>query len=322
MNEIIQAVTILKAGGLVAFPTETVYGLGADANNPEAVSKVFAAKGRPADHPLIVHLARLEQLSKWAQVISPLALRLAKAFWPGPLTLVFKKQPEVLDCVTGGQDTVAIRIPSHPLALALLDQFDDGVVAPSANQFTRLSPTEAVAVTEELGERVDLVLDGGSCAVGLESTIVDVSGDVPTILRPGMITQKMIADVIDMNVSVRDGVVATKRVPGQHYLHYAPMTKTVLFTKIQMQNWLRTLATDAHVAVMVHSDIEVPVHERIHVVKMPNQASAYAQALYQTLRCLDRGQLTAIAIEEVPKEAPWEAIHDRLGKATGSRSIS
>lgn len=319
MNEIAQAVEILGKGGLVAFPTETVYGLGADATNAEAVRKVFTAKNRPYDHPLIVHLARLEQLTEWAREVPPIALQLAAAFWPGPLTMVFKKQSTVLDIVTGGQDTVGIRIPSHPLALALLEAFGGGVVAPSANQFTHVSPTEVLAVQEELGERVQLILDGGACAVGLESTIVDVSSEIPTILRPGMITLEMIAKVTGGVVKVASREESTVRAPGSHHLHYAPNTKTLLLSADEILSWLSVLANNERVTIMVHSDLEVPMHDRIHLVKMPAQADAYAQTLYHTLRCLDREHLAAIAIEAVPAGAAWEAIRDRLNKATANR---
>jgi L-threonylcarbamoyladenylate synthase len=185
--DIERAVALLRAGELVAFPTETVYGLGADAANPAAVAKIFAAKGRPQDHPLIVHLDGAAQLDAWARDIPAYAFELAEAFWPGPLTLILKRQPGVPDAVTGGQDTVGLRVPGHPLALELLRAFGGGLAAPSANRFGRISPTTARHVREELGEAVAMVLDGGPCQVGIESTILDCTGGAPRILRPGMV---------------------------------------------------------------------------------------------------------------------------------------
>lgn len=212
MQDIEKAATILHAGGLVAIPTETVYGLGADARNPEALRKIFTTKQRPIDHPLIVHIADMTQLSDWAVAISDSALLLAKAFWPGPLTLILKKAPGVLDLVTGNQETIGIRIPNHPVAIALLKTFGRGVAAPSANRFGRISPTTADAVREELGNAVDLILDGGPCAVGVESTIVDVTGEAPVVLRPGMITQQQIAAVLKRAVIAQKGCPTSLRI--------------------------------------------------------------------------------------------------------------
>ncbi len=183
--EIARAVAVLRDGGLVAFPTETVYGLGADASNPAAMARIFAAKGRPADHPLIVHLASADEIGAWAASVPPLAAAFATACWPGPLTIILRRSERVPDAVTGGLDTVGLRVPSHPLALELLAAFGDGIAAPSANPFGSVSPTTADHVRTGLGDRVDLILDGGPCEVGVESTIVDLSGDEPAILRPG-----------------------------------------------------------------------------------------------------------------------------------------
>ncbi|MER2553218.1 MAG: L-threonylcarbamoyladenylate synthase, partial [Thauera sp.] len=205
---IAEAAALLRAGDLVGMPTETVYGLAADALNPDAVNKIFAAKGRPADHPLIVHLPSVEHLPRWAAAIPKDVIALARAFWPGPLTLILRRTPEVPDEVTGGQDTVGVRVPSHPVALALLRVFDGGLAAPSANRFGRISPTTAAHVYEELGERVALILDGGACEVGIESTILDFSRDVPEILRPGAIGPEDIARVIGRRPRVRGEPIA------------------------------------------------------------------------------------------------------------------
>jgi L-threonylcarbamoyladenylate synthase len=195
-DSIQQAAQLLRKGRLVAVPTETVYGLGADATNPEAIKKIFAAKGRPADHPLIVHIPDASYLNAWAVDIPDSALILAERFWPGPLTLVLKKQPDVPLEVTGGQETIALRVPNHPVALNLLKVFGGGIAAPSANRFCRISPTQASHVAEELGDKVDLILDGGACQVGLESTIVDLSSGNPKLLRPGQIGKAEIEELL------------------------------------------------------------------------------------------------------------------------------
>ena len=307
-----KAVQILRAGGLVAMPTETVYGLGADASDQAAIAKVFAAKGRPLDHPLIVHLADISQLKGWAASLSPNALKLAQAFWPGPLTLILKKQPSVLKSLTAGQNTIGIRIPSHPVAQALLRAFGGGIAAPSANRFTHISPTTAAAVREELGNKVDLILDGGECEVGLESTIIDMSGDVPVILRPGMITAAAIESVLGQAIQTRRQDTPDKvRAPGMHHVHYAPETPVRL---MRLEELMASLAmAELPVAVMTHSDIALPAN--IHHVRMPEDAKQYAHDLYQVLRDLDHRGLRGIFIETVPEAIEWEAIRDRLSKA-------
>lgn len=316
-NLIRKASQILHDGGLVAMPTETVYGLGADATNPEAVAKIFAAKERPADHPLIVHLADISQLSDWACDVSPDAKKLAEAFWPGPLTMIFKKQPNVLDAVTGGQSTVGVRVPNHPVAQALLREFDGGIAAPSANKFTHISPTTAAAVQEELGDQVDLILDGGDCEVGLESTIIDMSGRQPVILRPGMITLEEISQVLSVPVTMRRQDTPTDvRTPGMHHLHYAPTTPVRV---VSTQELLACLVMQEQpVAVMAYSEVAITKAEIKHVV-MPVDARQYAHDLYHVLRELDHLQLHGIMIEAVPDAPEWEAIRDRLQRAAGSR---
>jgi len=196
------AALLLRQGLLVAFPTETVYGLGADASNPEAVRKIFQAKGRPADHPLIVHISSVDSLNDWAVNIPDAAKKLAAHFWPGPLALILNKKPDVPLEVTGGQETVGLRMPDHPVALSLLKAFGGGIAAPSANRFCRISPTQAAHVEEELGDAVDLILDGGSCQVGVESTIIDLSGKQPKLLRLGHITQKDIEAVLQTELII------------------------------------------------------------------------------------------------------------------------
>src|SRR5579872_3332900 len=249
-NDIAQAIKILTAGGLVAIPTETVYGLGADARNPKAVQKIFLAKQRPMDHPVIVHLADMSQMSEWAVEISQDALLLAKTFWPGPLTLILKKAPDVHDLVTGGQDTVGLRIPNHPVALAVLKEYGSGIAMPSANRFGRISPTTAQAVREELGNAVDLILEGGQCEVGVESTIVDVSDQHPVILRPGMITAQQIENVLHQHL-IRQKKNAP-RVSGSLESHYAPVTKTRLISTASLKLFLKN--KHENVAIVAWSD--------------------------------------------------------------------
>jgi L-threonylcarbamoyladenylate synthase len=289
-----RAVDLLKQGRLVAFPTETVYGLGADAANPEAVRRVFAAKERPANHPLIVHIADTSELETWAQDISPAARALAKIFWPGPLTLLFTRQPHVSDQLTGGQSTIGIRMPRHPVAQQLLRAFGSGIAAPSANKFTHVSPTDAEAVRHELGDKVDLILDGGPCEVGLESTIIDMSSRTPAILRPGMIGRSAIEAVLQTTLAASSNA----RAPGMHVLHYAPRTKTLLLNSEAISSQMQT---DKHV-VLTLRDLGITPDE-------------YAHNLYRALRDVDNQNFTQIIIEDVPRTPEWEAIRDRLIKA-------
>jgi L-threonylcarbamoyladenylate synthase len=255
-------------------------------------------------------------LAAWASVIPDVAWALARAFWPGPLTLVLPKRAGVLDVVTGGQQTVGVRIPRHPMALALLRAFGGGVVAPSANKFTHVSPTTAAAVAEELGGEVDLILNGEACEVGLESTIVDVSTDVPVILRPGMITAKMIEDVLHQKVARVQQPGRNVRVPGQHILHYAPKTPTELLPLTLLKQRVQYLSAEAlPIAVIVHS-ADFPESPGVKVLYLPREALAYAHDLYSCLRSLDHGTYRLLLIEAVPQGADWEAIQDRLMKAS------
>lgn len=316
--EILKAVEILQNQGLVAFPTETVYGLGADADSDKAVEKVFRAKNRPFNHPLIVHLAHKRQLIHWASAISPLALKLADIFWPGPLTLVLKKQPHVLDSVTAGQNTIGLRIPQHPIAQALLQAFGRGIAAPSANQFTHVSPTTANDVRDELGNAVDLILDGGDCEVGLESTIVDMTQDQPVILRPGMITKAQIQAVLGLPVLSRSQEVSAIRTPGMHHIHYAPVTATQLIEHADISGFIEKLKPEQGAIVILFRS-EIPItHPQVTLIQMPNEAASYAHDIYHTLRQLDKGNFKQIIIETVPGNGEWEAIRDRLIKASNT----
>lgn len=313
LNNMQHAVSILREGGLVAFPTETVYGLGADAGNPDALRKIFFAKQRPIDHPLIVHISDISQLKDWAMDMTDTALLLAKTFWPGPLTLILKKAPGVSDLVTGNQETIGLRIPHHPVGLALLRAFGGGLAAPSANRFGRISPTTATAVREELGDAVDMILDGGPCDVGVESTIVDMSGDAPVILRPGMITAEQIEAVLKR--SVARSKKNAPRVSGSLESHYAPRTTTKLVPSSDLQLFLQKInLEDLPLALLTRQKLEI-LSDQIHAVVMSSNPKQYAHDLYQTLRDLDKQAFRQIIIESVPETGDWDAIRDRLSRA-------
>lgn len=316
MNDIQQAVALLRRGDLVALPTETVYGLGADAMNPDACAKIFAAKGRPSDHPLIVHLPEAEQLPVWARAIPKEAIALARAFWPGPLTLILKKHEDVPDLVTGGQDTVGLRVPNHPVALELLRAFNGGIAAPSANRFGRISPTTAAHVREELGDRVPLILDGGPCQVGLESTILDLSRDVPVILRPGAIGVDDIARVIGRRPRLRGedeaerGGDATPRVSGTLAAHYAPRTPLELVAGVDL-----LAAIQPGDAVLARMPRPGSLPDGVHWVAAAIDAASYGHDLYAALRDLDTAGCRRILVEAPPASPEWSAVIDRLGRA-------
>lgn len=316
-----QAVALLDSGGVVAFPTETVYGLGADASNPEAVRRIFAIKGRPANHPLIVHIGEDRHMHEWAREVSPIAERLAARFWPGPLTLILRRGRAPLE-VTGGQDSVGLRIPDHPVALALLRAFGGGVAAPSANRFGRVSPTRAEHVLEELGETVDLILQGGDCRVGLESTILSLIDDPPVLLRPGAISPAELEAVIGKPIACL-AQPTDVRAPGTLESHYAPDTRLLVCPTATLENSLDAcLAQGFRVALMCCSAAggTLSRHPGVQPKPMPNDASAYGQALYATLRALDLQGFDVIVVEAPPRDEAWRAVNDRLGRAShGSR---
>ncbi|MFZ2449407.1 MAG: L-threonylcarbamoyladenylate synthase [Methylovulum miyakonense] len=311
-----EAAQLLRQGRLVAFPTETVYGLGADASNADAVAGIFAAKGRPADHPLIVHLADAAMMPGWAEEIPDVAWQLAERFWPGPLALVLRKKASVPLAVTGGQDTVALRVPNHPVALQLLQAFGGGLAAPSANRFCRISPTQAAHVAEELGDAVAMILDGGACQVGVESTIVDLSGPQPRLLRPGQISVAALEAVLRQPLVLPEAVASEIRAPGMMAVHYAPQTVALLCPVEQLQARAQTLLADGQrLGVLAYAQT-LPAHPHLQVLAMPATADGYAQALYASLRELDGWQLDRILVEQPPQTEAWRAVNDRLGKAT------
>ena len=311
--QIAHAADILRAGGVVAFPTETVYGLGADAANPTAVAQIYTLKGRPSTHPVIVHLGEARALADWALDPSPAALRLASAFWPGPLTLVLQRAPHVLDAVTGGQNTVALRVPAHPLAQALLAAFGGGVAAPSANRFGRVSATTAQHVREEFGPAVALVLDGGQCQVGIESTIVDVSGTEPRLLRPGGVSVAALESVLGIPLAAADR--AAPRAPGSLQAHYAPATALMLVEPDIAPELIRSLVRqEKRVAVLSFSALR-PLLPDLAWIAAPADAQAYAHALYASLRELDQAGADVIVVERPPQRPEWVPVLDRLTRA-------
>jgi L-threonylcarbamoyladenylate synthase len=311
---IARAVERLRAGALVAFPTETVYGLGADARDPAAVKRIFAAKGRPADHPVIVHLYDTTRLAEWARAVPKDAMALATAFWPGPLTLILPRAARVPDIVTGGQDSVGLRVPSHPVARALLEAFGDGIAAPSANRFGRISPTTARHVADDLGDAVAMILDGGACAVGIESTIVSFAGGAPVLLRPGAITVPELARVLGRAPGTPDA--AAPRASGTLAAHYAPRTPAKLVAPEVLHAEINQLADRDEALAVLARTVARPADFGGAWIHAPAGATAYAHDLYANLRALDAANADAILIEAAPKGDTWAAVRDRLTRAT------
>lgn len=314
-----RAADTLRAGGLVALPTETVYGLAADADNKAAMHALFAAKGRPADHPVIVHIMGLGDIDAWARDVPESALILARTFWPGPLTLVLKRTARAKDSVTGGQDTVGLRAPSHPWMRAVLHEFGGALAAPSANSFGRVSPTTAQHVIDDLGAKprgkVDLILDGGKCAVGIESTIVDLSGNTPMLLRPGSITREQLQRVIGSRVA--DAGAHAPRASGRLEKHYAPRTPLAVMPSEQLAATLATPASaGGRLAVLAPLHALQNCRARVVVaIAAAEGAEEYAHALYANLHRLDASGADLLAVAAPPAGPEWEAIHDRLRRA-------
>lgn len=302
-----RAAGVLRAGGLVAFPTETVYGLGADASNREAVERLYRVKGRPADHPVIVHFESFERALAWARDVPKEASILAERFWPGPLTLILKASDEAKPFITGGQPSVGIRVPSHPVARALLKAFGGGVAAPSANRFGRISPTTAAHVREDLGGDVDLVLEGGPSEVGIESTIVDLSQDGFSVLRPGRISLQEIEGLLKAKSRVPS---ASVRHSGGLERHYAPRTPAKLVPTHLLDKEIARLAEKVAVLAFSRPDERVD-----YWMRMPREPGGYAQRLYAALRELDGAGCEQILVEAPPDAAEWDAVRDRLRRA-------
>lgn len=308
------AAAILRGGGLVAFPTETVYGLGADALDPHAVAGIYEAKGRPAFNPVIVHLADAEAARGLAAEWPASAERLARAFWPGPLTIVVPRGPAIPDIVTAGSGGVGLRVPAHPVALALLRAAGVPLAAPSANRSNELSPTRAAHVLASLDGRIDAVLDGGACDVGIESTVVDCTGPRPVILRPGQLSREAIAAVagpLGERGAAPEGE-APRPSPGMLERHYAPRASLAVLPRDALVTRLRAAAPPVG-AVLLGDTPTLPRWE--HVVVLPHDPARYAAALYDTLHGLDDAGVREILVELPPDEPAWEGIRDRLRRA-------
>jgi len=315
-NAMAAAAANLLAGGLVAFPTETVYGLGADACNAQAVARIYAAKGRPADHPLIVHVASMDGLGDWADYVPAYAIALARDFWPGPMTLVVQRSPLAADFVTGGQDTVGVRVPDHPVALGLLEAFatagGKGVAAPSANRFGNVSPTTAQAVSDELRNYLainDLILDGGACEVGVESTIIDCTSDSPRILRPGAVTEEMMREstgIVGANFRLTKEDENQIRVSGSLAAHYAPVAKVLLDQLPIAGQGLIALAN-------------VDTDEGVIRLASPRSNEEFARVLYSALREADEKGLGTVVVQQPVGGGIAIAIRDRLARSANGR---
>lgn len=314
-----EAAEHIRAGSLVAFPTETVYGLGANASNDVAVAKIFTAKGRPADHPLIVHIASSAQVPDYARSVPPFAERLLAAFWPGPLTLILLRKSGVATAAAGRQDSIGLRCPAHPLALEFLRACKElgvlGVAGPSANKFGRVSPTTAAHVKQEFGDAV-MVLDGGPCSVGIESSIVDCTRSQPVLLRPGVLTRAQLSAACGQAVlSADEATDDAPRAPGTLASHYAPNAKVRLMTAIAIQTALDLLGAEAaHIAVYARSIVRI---KSSHVLyrRMPDDALATAEQLFAVLRDFDAQGVKLIWIECLPDASEWEGVRDRLARA-------
>lgn len=306
--DIQRACELLRQGELVAFPTETVYGLGADAANPEAIAKIYALKGRPSNHPVIVHLANVEQIENWAANIPATAWQLAAQFWPGPLTLILPRASHVPLAVTGGQESVGLRVPSHPVARRLLEAFRGGIAAPSANRYGRISPTLAAHVLQEFGDRSPLTLDGGDCEVGLESTIVSLVGK-PTLLRPGGISRAQIEAVIGPLTEVNP--IDAPRAPGTTVSHYAPTTPLRL-----VETTALGAACSPEAAVL--SRQARPDSHRGLWITASSDPVRYGHDLYADLRRLDEAGAPLILVEAPPTDSAWEAVWDRLRRSAAA----
>ncbi|CDS53171.1 YrdC/Sua5 family protein, required for threonylcarbamoyladenosine (t(6)A) formation in tRNA [Polaromonas sp. CG9_12] len=315
-----EAARRIQAGGLVGFPTETVYGMGADASSDTAVAGIFAAKGRPANHPLIVHVADAAQVNDYASSVPPFAARLMQAFWPGPLTVILPRRDGVAGAAAGGQNSIGLRCPAHPVALAFLKACNTGVAGPSANRFGRVSPTTAAHVAGEFGDDL-LVLDGGPCAVGIESSIVDCTRGQPVLLRPGVLTRAQLESACGQPVLDKDAVQAIGSAPrasGTLASHYAPNAKVRLMEASAMQTALDLLGADAaHIAVYARTLLRIQSPNVIYR-RMPDDALATAQQLFSVLRSLDAQGVRLIWVETLPGDTEWDGVRDRLGRAAAS----
>ena len=320
-SQISSAVTKLKAGKIVAFPTETVYGLGADISIPSAVNRIYDVKERPANHPLIIHFSQISQLEHWAQEIPKAARKLAKHFWPGPLTIILPRTHHVSLNVTGGQDMVGLRIPGHPTALALLDAMgpERALAAPSANRFGRISPTTAAHVFDELGDKIDMILDGGPCKIGLESTIVSFKDNSTIVLRPGGIPITKLVEVLDEEILLTVDEQPDIRVSGSLNSHYAPLTPLEVWPNTSLWKRSTELEVQGLHPMLLGWSLEFHTeckNKNSKYFQMPNEPIAYGSQLYATLRRFDNGQYDRLLLEAPPNNPDWLAVLDRLQRAS------
>ena len=319
-RDVADAVAVLRAGGLVALPTETVYGLAGDASSPGAVARIFEVKGRPSTHPVIVHLPSAPHVDAWAVDVPDWARSLMAAFWPGPLTLIVPRASNVSDAVTGGQPTVGLRVPAHPLTLQLLEQFDGGLAAPSANRYGRVSPTTAEHVVSELGEFLDaerdLVLDGGHCPVGVESTIVGAWDETPRLLRPGAITPEQITAITGLTVTADGSGV---RAPGTTASHYAPRARVLVVEAQALDQAIADLGSDQQAGVIAPAGTFIaPGVTRLGA---PADENEYAQTLYAALRLADESGMDVVIAVPPPARGVGVAVRDRLQRAATERAV-
>lgn len=320
-NQIASAVKLLEASEVIAFPTETVYGLGADVTNPTAIKKIYKIKQRPTNHPLIVHIGNIAQLNNWAQEIPDIAWKLANKFWPGPLTLILQRTHLISDLVTGGQNTVGIRIPAHPVALALLKALGPhkALAAPSANRFGHISPTTAEHVRQEFDQQVPMILDGGACEIGLESTIISFEHETAKILRPGGISLSALESVLNKPAILTRSKKVDIRTSGNLPMHYAPTTPLTTDNNEAIWKTAQELASKGLRSIVIcwsHTHIEKPNSPLIQQYIMPSDPIDYGRKLYATLRQYDDTSFDQILIETPPNHSSWLAIADRLKRAS------
>lgn len=309
-HQIDEAVSLLKKGELVALPTETVYGLAGDATNDQAISKIFIAKKRPSNHPLIVHVASLDEVLHFTRHVSDMAKLLAEHFWPGPLTMLFYKNSKVSELITGGLQTVAIRIPDHPVMLEILRKFGRPLVAPSANIYKKISPTNAQHVIKGLEGKISAIVDGGPCNIGIESTIIDMTNKQPTILRPGVISRFMIEEVTKLSIDAP--LKHKKKVSGNMKIHYQPDTPLFLLSLSEIKHLISKNKCH-NVAIMHYSELEASPEMRLY--RMPTEQLSYARLMYQTLHNIDMTNSERILVERPVDNHDWSGIYDRLSKA-------
>lgn len=311
---------ILDQGGLVAIPTETVYGLAAAINHPNAVNRIFTVKGRPKSHPLIVHVPNTIAARRYASFFPPAAEKLAAAFWPGPLTLIVPRSTAVPDCVTGGHPTVGLRVPAHPLTLKLLQELGHGLAAPSANRFTEVSPTRASHVATDLGNELDLILDGGPCSVGVESTVIDLSGNSPVLLRPGGISREALERVLETTVLNPAEAEQVAPSPGQHPLHYSPRATVQIVDRKLIWSEARNLSKSGkktRVFAFQSPVAQQTAEDNLDVWIMPADLNQLAQELYSRLRQADQDAIDVLVVELPTSSGMGQAIRDRILRAAG-----